>query len=365
MFPPWEQIEHLYEKQEFEAFQRVGATIKNLTPKEQLKYGRELLQGLWSDELVYLAKTTFIINKKSKLVLLEPNYAQLRFYKDVIVRCREEERPVRGIILKARQLGFSTFIQGLQFMWCDQNPYRTSMTMSYDEPSTEELFQKTQFVQEKLWFPRTLARSRAKTLHFDEPHGSMLHTRTAGNLNAGRGLTIQHLHCSEIPMWTEPEPTLVSVQQAQPDTLDTTNFYESTAKGRVGLFYDAWNDAEKGMSEFVPFFAPWFWDVNYAIPFRTNDHKNKFMRGLSPRDKDYQQRYGLSAEQMLWRDQTIRNKLKNSEAQFRQEYPACAEEAFLSSGRPVFNPDAIMALSHNATQPLWRGDIYLESAAEA
>ncbi len=622
MIPTREFLEQHYEPKEIDTLSKLRIDLRDCTAKQQFDIGRAVLAKLWTNELEYLSKTTFIINKRSKVVLLKPNHAQVAFYRQVIQKCRDEKRPIRGILLKARQLGFcvspdskilttdlrwvragdvsrgdrimgidenhkggkgasrklresvveatrtvrekafkismsngqtlvatgphrflcrqrggsglrwrtvedmrpgdeirvitepwgestyedgwiggmidgegslrrkpaggfeccisqrpgdvlnqtikyfgdhkysfhvevdkrkvtsfdgkvclrnhdvskvvmhrlneafrligktrplrfvsdtswwngfeppgkrsgeahaevvsikplgvrkmidlqtstktficegfvshnSTLIQGLQFMWCDTYSHRYSMTISYDESSTEELFQKVHLMQQKQWFSRPTKRQKAKTVEFAEPHGSVFFTRTAGNPHAGRGLTLQHLHCSELPMWPDPDSTIVAVQQALPDTLDTTNFYESTARGAVGFFYDAWHAAERGENEFIPFFAPWFWDNNYTTPFSNGNHRNGFMRGLSPDDKTYMRAYNLSEEQMHWRYLSIRNKLKGSVAQFRQEYPACSEEAFLSSGRPVFNPDTVADLKNNIRHPLWVGDILL------
>lgn len=253
----------------------------------------------------------------------------------------------------------STFIQSWQYEQCDANPNRYSMTINYNEPMTEELFQKAKTIHDRLFFPRSLARARKDQLQFASPHSSIFHTETAGNLNAGRSLTLHHLHCSEVPMWPNGDEVVTSVHQSVPQLLSSSIFHESTAKGAQGAFYEYWNDAVAGRNNFVPFFAPWYWDPTYIQEFPSRDHERKFASTLSPQDLRYMEKYRLSIPQMAWRRWKIDNDLKGSERRFRQEYPADAEEAFLTTGSPAFDPEAVRDLTFQAAPPTWIGSITL------
>lgn len=239
------------------------------------------------------------------------------------------------------------------------------MTISYDEESTIELAEKSKVMHEMLWFPRPLkkGRSRKGVMQFEKPHSSAFFTRTAGNINAGRSLTLHHLHASELPMWPDASQVLQSVEQCVPAKPKTSIIHESTAKGAVGEFYDLWNKAEAGENDYIPFFAPWFWDISYQLPFASEDHKRKFGRELIPEDREYQERYKLTLEQMAWREWIIRNSLQGSKAKWQEEYPADASEAFLTTGSPVFNPKLVRALQENCKKPAWQGDILLTRGA--
>lgn len=325
------------------------------------KMGRSLLRELWPDELTYIQKTHWIRTKDTDATVkrLVPRVAQQRFYRDVIVKCREEGRPIRGIVLKARQLGFSTLIQSWQYEQCDREPARNSLTISYDDPSTQEMLRKAKFVHGRMWFPHPTKRDAEGVIEFSDNQSQFI-ARTAGNFSAGRGDTFHHIHCSEIPMWPDPGETLTSALQCVPTAQNSSVFYESTAKGAMGEFYDAWRAAEAGESDFVPFFAPWFWDPDYALEFPSEDHANLFGRSLTVTERRLRDDHDLSLEQLHWRRYKIRNELQGSEAKFRQEFPSTPTEAFLTSGSPVFNADAIAELEKNATPPQWRGNIVLE-----
>lgn len=360
IFPTRDELLALYTPKEADLLDRSGKALASISDKkERSRIGREIQRKLWPDELEYISKTHWIATKESGMKLMKPNYAQVRFYKDCIVAPRAKSLPIRAIILKARQLGFSTFIQCWQFEQCDRNSNRNSMTVSYDDVSTEELFVKSRTIRDWQWFPRESRRERKSTIEFARPHGSTFYTRTAGNASVGRGITLHHVHCSEVPMWPDPESVMGAVQQSVPTKPNTSIIWESTARGAMGLFYDAWGAAESGESDTIPFFAPWFWDPEYSIPFANTDEENAFMRNLSVEDRDYQRAYKLTSAQMRWRSFKIRNELNGSVDIFRQEFPACAEEAFLTTGKPVFNPNVVRNLQDNVTAPRWVGDILL------
>lgn len=355
-------LEQNYEPREIVVLLEAKRSLDAISdPVRRNALGRQVLTRLWPDPLQRLQKTAWIQKKDGPPGLLRLNHAQLRFWNDVIEPAAQANRPVRAIILKARQLGFSTLIQCYQHGECYWNANRNALTISYDEDSTEELFAKTRFCDDSMWFAREKKRARGTTIEFAIPHNSTFYTRTAGNVNAGRGLTFHRLHCSEIPMWPDPETVLTAAQQAVPAKPGTSIIYESTARGAVGLFYDEWNSAVAGESDFYPFFAPWFWDPEYRLEFESPPKRNEFMQALSGPDREYRERFGLTAEQMHWREWIIRNQLNGNRMMFRQEYPACAEEAFLTTGSPVFDPESILRMSAAVAPPLFIGHAMLQA----
>jgi hypothetical protein len=361
MIPEPAMLEALgYEDLEIDVLRDVRRVAETLDDKERWAFIREAQESLWPDELTRFQKTSVILTKEDGPKLLRLNFAQRRFWEDVIVRSRKERRPIRAIVLKARQLGFSTLIQALHYFWCDQHPNRFAMTISYDEPSSKELFQKAHYVDAMHWAAREKGRASANAIAFKPPHNSTFYVGTAGSANTGRGYMIQHLHCSELPMWPNPEEVITAVHQAVPSAPFTSIIWESTAKGAYGLFYDKWSAAVDSDSGFIPFFAPWHWDKQYTHEFASDDHRRLFLRQLSKEDRQYMDAHKLTPEQMKWRAWKIDEGFSGDARQFKQEFPASAGEAFLTSGSPVFNPERVMQLDANATIPLWRGEVVLK-----
>ena len=355
-----------YTDHEIDLLSRAAKTLNPIQGEDKRRIlGRKLLETIWPDPWERQWKTHWILDNRvnsptfGNLVRLVPNHAQRKLV-DMLRQKQQAGEPIRFIILKARQLGFSTFVQSWHYALCDYIDNCRSMTISYDEDSTVEMFQKARTIHNQLWFPRKSPRSRGNIMEFD--NGSVFYTATAGKLSAGRSYTIHRLHCSEVPMWPNSQEVLTAVLQAVPLHPDTSVILESTAKGAVGSFYEMWKGAERSENAYTPFFAPWHWDPSYTFPFRDEDQRRSFAREkMKPEDWKYKKRHKLSLEQMAWRYWKTRDGLENNPAKFKQEFPADADEAFLTTGSPRFSAEAVAALSQQCTQPKWRGDIWLET----
>ncbi len=200
---------------------------------------------------------------------------------------------------------------------------------THEADATANLFDMVQRYHEHqpIFTQRALKNKSSKLLEFF--HDSGYRVGTAGNKGAGRSSTAQLFHGSEVAFWPNADEHLAGVLQAVPNEKDTEVILESTANGVGGVFYDYVMDAAAGRGDFELVFIPWFWQEEYqaAAPAGfTPDDDERFLK----------QTYHLSDEQLQWRRQKI-YELK-SEDKFKQEYPCNVEEAFLFSGRPVFDP---------------------------
>lgn len=355
----WPSDQPVFDEDDIETLGEFRAELNRITEVEKRRqHGRALLRDLWPDPATFIAKQHLIGTKKPGVTtLLQWNYVQRGFYK-IVEQQRAAGKPVRIITLKARQLGQSTGIQSWHYEECDRKPNRVAFTICHNQPSTVEMFDKARKIHRNLWFPQRSPISSGAKMEL-ENHSTFL-TATAGNLEAGRSLTIHNLHISELPMWPNADEVLDGLLNSVSDDPDTSIFVESTAKGTANAFHEMWIQAEEGHSDFYPYFAPWFWNPQYrvAIP---KGKRDEVWRTLTAEEERHMRAYDLTLEQILWRRRTIKTKCKGSERKFKQEYPACATEAFLSSGRPVFNQQAIRDLEENPRDPQWRGHVWLEA----
>ena len=78
---------------------------------------------------------------------------------------------------------------------------------------------------------------------------------------------------------------------------------------------------------FVPVFIPWFTDPTYREKVSENFER-------TPDEEDLAGLYSLDDEQLMFRRRKV---AQNGLDLFKQEYPSEPEEAFLTTGRPVFN----------------------------
>ncbi len=241
---------------------------------------------------------------------------------------------VRALILKGRQQGCSTYVEG-RFFWkvTHLNGVRAYI-LTHEDNATKNLFEMAQRYYENcplLVRPEKHA-SNAKELEFGSLD-SGYRVGTAGNKGAGRSGTIQYFHGSEVAYWPNAHEHAAGALQTVAEQSGTEIILESTANGLGNFFHEQWQKAETQQSDYIAVFVPWFWQEEYRkelpVEFR-----------LSDEECDYKDAYGLTLEQMAWR----RTKIDElGEWKFKQEYPATAAEAFQTSGDDVFiKPEIVM-----------------------
>lgn len=278
----------------------------------------------------YSANLIRIKDKSGRIVPFTWNRAQRRLHAK-IERQREEKGRVRVLVLKARQLGISTYICARLYhkttLWLGQSTY----ILTHDDKATQNLFNMAKRVHDHMPADYRLntRASNAKELLFADGVDGGYAVGTAGNIHgAGRSLTVQNFHGSEVAFWADAQTHFSGVMQAVGMIDGTEVALESTANGVGGTFYSQWHLAERKQSDFIGVFLPWFINLEYAV-----DPTPDF--DLSHEEAEYAELHGLDERQMFWL------RLKNLELGakpgeicflFMQEYPATAQEAFQTSG---------------------------------
>lgn len=327
----------------------------------------ELKQKLFYHKLAndphwYIQNFLKIRNKNSKLVPFQFNSAQL-ILNERLRHCEKNKIPKKFIILKARQMGISTWSEGQIFARTASRPFVNSLIIAHEDTATQNLFNMSKLYYEEL--PNEIRPmkkySNEKALSFENPTNddiekqsnpglrSKITVATAGSKEAGRSATINNLHISELAFFPNPEITMLALMQSVPDNLDSMVLIESTANGVGDYFHRMWKQAERGESEFIPIFLPWFTEPNYMKEFSTDLEKEQFRREVDmvtkdsagkeifTEEKNLMEKHDLTLEQLHWRKYTIANKCNGDLERFQQEYPSTPEEAFIASGRPKFN----------------------------
>ena len=109
-----------------------------------------------------------------------------------------------------------------------------------------------------------------------------------------------------------------------------------------------WQKATRGENDFIPLFYPWFTDKTYTRNFSSDTEKEYFLSTLNDYEVALMNNNNLTAEQMYRRKYTIANKCQGDVELFMQEYPSTPEEAFIASGRPVFNTASVRKYLNNS-----------------
>jgi hypothetical protein len=301
---------------------------------------------------LYIERYIKIRNKEGKIVDLRLNSPQMRLY-NIIKEQKQANRPVRIIILKARQMGFSTLTESVLFKDTVTKFNRRTGIITHKATATSNLFNMSKLMLDCLpqGIRPSVKRSNAQELIFDNEEGTGLKSKikcmTAGSSGVGRSDTFDNLHLSELAFWEgDVTATLTGLFQAVPNLPDTMIIIESTANG-YDKFKELWDQAVSGDSDFIPLFVAWYELPDYSMPYSGFS--------LTKEEEEIKALYNLTNDQLEWRRWCIRNNCQNDPEQFKQEYPGNPEEAFLSTGRCIFDKDAIINRLQHIPKPIKRG----------
>jgi hypothetical protein len=238
----------------------------------------------------------------------------------------------RNIVLKARQLGITTYIAARYFIQTITRPGTLTVQVAHSEESAQAIFTIVRRFWENL--PKrmkegALAPSRANVRLLAFPRLDSEYRVETADANAGRGMTIHHLHCSEVSRWPRgASETLASLRAAVVPEGEIA--LESTANGAAGVFYEEWQKANE--TGYKQHFFPWWYDEGYSENLR----KGKILP-LTPEEQELVTRHGLSEKQLAWR----RKQWKTLRGLAAQEYAEDPASCFLASGECVFDREAI------------------------
>jgi len=133
-------------------------------------------------------------NKAGAIVPFRMNSAQ-EYIHSALSKQLQETGMVRAEILKGRQMGCSTYVEGRFFHKTSTNFGIQSLILTHEQAATDNLFGMTQRYYENLpdQLKPELSASNAKELSFSKLDSSFK-VATAGNRGAGRSVTAQLLH---------------------------------------------------------------------------------------------------------------------------------------------------------------------------
>jgi len=310
---------------------------------------------LMDDPEYYLNQCLMIRSKNGEIVPLNLKPAQKRLY-DIIRDEQAKDKPVRIVILKARQLGFSTLIEALYFQQTATHKHIRTMIVAHDDPATTNLFRMNKRFYDNLpdGIKPMQTTSNAREIIFDNPTkdkdektrhkglDSTIKCVPATGSSVGRSDTLTNIHASEVAFWRDMDTTFTALLQAVPNQPNTSVIVETTPNG-YNSFKTFWDNAVKGENGFLPLFFPWYEDPDYQMPCEDGTE-------WTDEELELQKSYSLTNEQLKWRRWCIAANFNGDAEMFKQEYPSCPEEAFLSSGNPYFDNAKIINRINQLTE---------------
>lgn len=312
---------------------------------------KEEHKELVKDPKWYIETIFWIINKARKRVPFLFNPAQISYYKS---------RTHFDLILKSRKEGFSSLIEAIWLHACMNQENVRAVVLSHDFESTKRHFDRVRYYLDNLGTRKhsikiDLDTESQKQLTFPKT-GSSYWIGTAGSKAFGRGDDITHLHLSEAAHYQNQE-VITAVMEAC--VQGAWRVIETTANGMGERFHELWKKAEikENESVWTPHFFAWFDDPTNRVQ-EIPPGKLKWTQ----EELTLKSTYDLDDLQVLWYRQKKKSMLDPSK--MPQEYPSNAIEAFISSGRPVFNQSKLKEKKEMIAgeEPQYIGDLVDDGA---
>lgn len=299
----------------------------------------EKLLEVLSDPILWIENFITIINKNNEEIPFVLNHQQQDFMDNI---------SKYNMILKSRQLGFSTLSCALSLYHAMTKRNTQCLLVSYTQASSDTLFYKLKSMYQSIpdIIKPKLTNNNKKELVME--NGSIITCAVAGTKDLARGSTLTFVHLSEYAFWGKNASNLLlGIEQAL--IPKGTLIIESTANG-FNHFEELYSNADKGEGFYKTFFFGWHKDKQMfaddyetAVKIWEARHDNKM---LIKEDLDQYElnlyKDGASLEQLVWRRLKISSLGMDGEIKFRQEYPSNAMEAFAVTGICLFNKEGLI-----------------------
>ena len=279
----------------------------------------------------YAAHNLKIKPKQGGVAPLLLNSAQRYLHREAQKQLKETGK-VRIIVLKGRQQGISTYVEGRFYWRVTHREGVRAFILTHLGDSTKTLFDMVEHYHNAAPpdAQPSVDKSNSKELIFDKLE-SGYKVGTAGSRGGtGRGGTVQYFHGSEVAFWDNAQDHATGVMQSIAELPNTEIFLESTANGVGNYFHKMWQQAVAGKGAFRAVFIPWYWQDEYEAPYpqgwKMTDAEAEYARLYLHEYDDHTVR-----RKMYWRANKI-VELEGDEAYFDQEYPATADLAFRNTG---------------------------------
>ena len=333
-----------------------------------------------------------------ELVPLCLNDVQRWIHRKFVVPTWNAGKPVRLCILKMRQSGVSTYVQGLLRWYATGGRHRNCMVAAKKEKQAEKIFKIFQRFHNNIPDNNVLPdfpihRETKSMMEFGKPKYFRKHERKNKVLrpvvldsqiecvsaedreSLGRSETFHFVHASEVAYWPPPlvgaMSSLMACVHPEPHTFLAL---ETTANG-YNEFYSFWSnltiDGKNVSSDWQRVFIPWYWDTRYEEPVLDkkvepeSEDEDDFIRTIME-DKEISEIIGRDITEgdvkrkLLWRRKAIVDKCFGDVDYFKQEFPSTSFEAFRFSGVTVFSTYRMTQMERTISEPMWRGDIRMK-----
>lgn len=332
------------------ALPRDGGRADFMRPPPKINYAKVTDDVLLANQFVRLNTIYKVVDKKGKLVDFVMKPEQYDFFKN---------KHTKNLILKSRQIGFTTVIQIFMLDEALFNDNVSCGVIAHNKEDAEKFFDK----KIKLAYDHIPADFKRKYVpSAEQDAANQLKFSNGSYISVGTSMrsdTLQYLHISEYGKLCAKFPEKASeVQSGALNAVATGSFVviESTAEGAHGHFFDlcttakrlADDDAELSPMDWKFFFYPWWLNREYRLEehYEPNEEEARYFKELRE-----QSGIILDRQQQNW---YIAKGREQGEKMWR-EYPSTPDEAFrgIIAGNPLSRTMAMLRREGRITRVPW------------
>ena len=292
----------------------------------------------------------------------------------VLVETAFALKPIRIILVKARQWGGSTLVQ-LFCAWIQlfHRKNWNSVIATHIEEAARNIRSMYTLMAER--HPKDIQDIRFRAFEGSSKNkqivdrGCVIYIGSMERPNSLHSGNYKLVHCSEVGYWKEttqrkPSDFVNAFEGSVPLEPFTLVALESTAKGTGNFFHTTWLSAVKGENAYTPVFVAW-WEIDmYTLPFDSFEDMKMFVESMNSYEL-YMFSLGATLEGLHW----YREKRKSfdNDWDMQEQFPSTADEAFVTSGRKAHHPLHIKQMEMFAKKPEYIGELFADapSGAEA
>ena len=362
------------------------------TEEDRLKVIEQFVRIRCRYDFAFWAAVFVYIKRKGggEDILFRLSRPQRRFV-ERLERLRKAGKPIRIVLLKARQWGGSTVSQ-LYMAWLQlvHKVGLNSLIIAHQGAGSDEI--KDMFDRMIKAYPVEMLHKLGEAYDANEPKlvgvgksGSIyrvpqrnckIKIGTAERPDSCRGGDYNLVHLSEVGLWKategkKPEDIVRSACSGVLYRPYTMIVYESTANGTGNFFQREYDMASKGKSQFEAMFVSWFDIEIYSTPvddilsFAASLYDNRNNDNVaSSREESGKYLWwlwekGATLEAIHW--YILERAKYNEHASMASEYPSDDVEAFVHSGTMVFDKYKVEAFKKYCKEPRFVGDVYADA----
>ncbi|MBP3349619.1 MAG: hypothetical protein J6L03_03135, partial [Bacteroidaceae bacterium] len=278
---------------------------------------------------------------------------------------RRAGKPIRVILLKARQWGGSTATQ-IYMSWFQlfHRPNWHSVVCAHLKDAANNI--KGMYATMLENFPEWIygpikfqPYQRTQNISYIKQTGARITVGSAEAPESVRSQNVLMAHMSEVGLYPEtrknnPSRLFRSVTSSILNKPYTMIVIESTANGTGNWFHTEWLNAERGRSNNIPLFVAWFEIEMYSMPLHPDEYPD-FIASMT----DYEWnlwKLGATLEAINW----YRHKLReyHNHDEMMAEFPSTDIEAFVHSGEIIFSQEHCELLRRTCREPEFKGEIF-------